>query len=88
MLYLRDNPAVGLMILVAAIIYVSYIIYIYIYIKYIYIYIFSEYIYPVDTRGRYDVVMWLLLRRDVVPPYHDVITTKKQRCYIAAETTL
>ena len=52
------------------------------------IYIFSEYIHPVDTRGREDVVMWLLLRRDVVPPYHDVITTKKQRCYIAAETTL
>ena len=46
MLYLKDNPAVELMILVAAInvyiIYYIYVIYIYIYI---YIYIFSEYIF-------------------------------------------
>ena len=55
LLYLRDNPAVELMILVAAIIYVyTYCIYIYIYIYiytyksyifYIYTYIFSKYIY-------------------------------------------
>ena len=37
LLYLRDNPAVELMILVAAIIYILYIIYIYIYLVSIYI---------------------------------------------------
>ena len=39
MLYLRDNPAVELMILVAAIIHILYIIYIYIYIYLVSIYI-------------------------------------------------
>ena len=37
LLYLRDNPAVELMILVAAIIYILYIIFIYIYLVSIYI---------------------------------------------------
>ena len=29
----------------------------------------------IDTRRRDDVVMYLLLSRDVVPPYHDVVKT-------------
>ena len=52
LLYLRDNPAVELMILVVGIIYIYYIYYIYIYITcykyifyiYIYIYLVSIYI--------------------------------------------
>ena len=35
--------------------------------------------YPVDTRRHDDVVMWLLLLRDVIPTYHDVGTTLQKR---------
>ena len=35
--------------------------------------------FPVDTRPYGDVVMQLLLSRDVVPPYHDVVTTLQKR---------
>ena len=34
---------------------------------------------PVDTRYRSDVVLLLLLRRDIVSPYNDVTTTLLKR---------
>ena len=34
---------------------------------------------PVDTRRRNDVVMKMFLRRDIVPPHRDVVTTLQKR---------
>ena len=35
--------------------------------------------FPVNTRRRDEVVMYLFLSRDVVPPYYDVVTTLQKR---------
>ena len=37
-------------------------------------------LHPIDTRRRDDVVIYLFLSRNVVPPYHDVVTTLQKRC--------
>ena len=34
--------------------------------------------YPENTGRRSDFVLQLLLRRDVVPPYHDVVSSRRQ----------
>ena len=34
---------------------------------------------PVDTRSGSEVVLQFFLRRDVVPPYHDVVSTLLKR---------
>ena len=37
-------------------------------------------LHPIDTRRRDDVVIYLFLSHNVVPPYHDVVTRLQKRC--------